>query len=239
MSWLYLVRHGQAGTRLDYDRLSELGVDQARRLGKHLHAQKIEFSRLISGSLKRQQETARVVEAIFRAGGTAAPALELDPAWNEFDLEAVYREIAPQLSEDDAEFREHHSQLELVIEDPEHPVHRKWTAGDVAVIRAWMEGRYPMKHTESWVEFQGRIGGAFERTLNQAGRGHVVVFTSATPVGIAISRVLGLEPRGAMRLAGSLLNSSVSTVRHRPDDLSLFNYNTVGHLADPRHHTFR
>ena len=239
MSWLYLVRHGQAGTRLDYDRLSELGVDQARRLGKHLQAQKLEFTRLIAGSLQRQQETARVVETIFRAGGQAVPTLEVDPAWNEFDLEAVYREIAPRLAADDEVFSEHHAQMELVLEDPAHPVHRKWTAGDVAVIRAWMEGRYPVKSTESWVEFQGRIGSAFERTLHQSGRGNVMVFTSATPVGIAMSRVLGLEPRDAMRLAGSLLNSSVSTVRHRPDDLSLFNFNTVGHLSDPRHHTFR
>ncbi|MBY0507082.1 MAG: histidine phosphatase family protein [Bryobacteraceae bacterium] len=239
MSWLYLVRHGQAGTRLDYDRLSELGVDQARRLGKHLHAQKIEFTRLIAGALERQVETARIVETIFRAGQMAVPPLEIDPAWNEFDLGAVYRELAPQLAEDDAEFREQQAEMELVIEDPAHPVHRKWTRGDMAVIRAWMDGRYAVKTTESWVEFQGRIGGAFERLINQSGRGQVLLFTSATPVGIAMSRVLGLEPRDAMRLAGSLLNSSISTVRHRPDDLTMFNFNTVGHLPDPRQHTFR
>lgn len=239
MSWIYLVRHGQAGTRIDYDKLSELGVDQARRLGKHLHGQNLELTRMVAGGLKRQIETARVVEAMFRASGAATPELETDPAWNEFDLDAVYRELAPQLAEEDPEFRKHLSQMELVMDDPEHPVHRKWTSGDLAVIRAWMEGRLPVKSTESWVEFQGRVGGAFERLIHQAGRGSIMVFTSATPVGIAMSRVLGLEPRDAMRLAGSLLNSSVSTVRHRPDDLSLFNFNTVGHLPDPRQHTFR
>jgi len=239
LSWLYLVRHGQAGTRLDYDRLSELGVDQCRRLGKHLHAQNLEFTRFIAGGLKRQQETARIVESILRANSMAVPAVEVDPAWNEFDLQAVYQEIAPQLAADDAEFRAHQLQMELVLEDSSHPIHRKWTAGDMAVIRAWMDGRYPVKATETWVEFQGRIGGAFELMINQAGRGNVIVFTSATPVGIAMSRVLGLDPREAMRLAGSLLNSSVSTARHRPGDLSMLNFNTVGHLADARHHTFR
>ncbi len=239
MSWLYLVRHGQAGTRIDYDRLSEIGVDQARRLGKYLHAQNLDVTRMVAGGLKRQQETAQVVETILRANNMAVPALEIDPAWNEFDLEAVYREVAPQLAAEDAEFREHHAQMELVMDDPGHPVHRKWTSADLTVIRAWMDGRHPVKNTETWVEFQGRIGGAFERLINQAGRGNVILFTSATPVGIAMSRVLGLEPRDAMRLAGSLLNSSVSTVRHRPDDLSLFNFNTVAHLPDPRHHTFR
>lgn len=239
MSWLHLVRHGQAGTRIDYDNLSELGVDQARRLGKHLQNQQLELTRIVSGGLKRQMETARVVEAMFRAGDTAFPTIEVDPAWNEFDLEGVNRELAPHLAEEDPQFREHLEQMELVMDDPSHPVHRKWTSGDIAVIRAWIDGRFPVKSTESWIEFQGRIGGAFERLVSQAGRGNILVFTSATPVGIALSRVLGLEPRDAMRLAGSLLNSSVSTVRHRPDDLSLFNFNTVGHLADPRHHTFR
>jgi broad specificity phosphatase PhoE len=224
---------------MDYDALSEVGVDQARRLGKHLQNQKLDLTRMVSGNLKRQLETGRIVETMFRAGGIATPTLEIDPAWNEFDLEAVYREVAPQLANDDPEFREHMAQMELVLEDPTHPVHRKWTPGDIAVIRAWMDGRYPVRSTEDWITFQGRIGGAFERLIAQAGRGSVMVFTSATPVGIAMSRVLGLEPRDAMRLAGALLNSSVSTVRHRPDDLSLFNFNTVPHLPDPRLHTFR
>jgi broad specificity phosphatase PhoE len=239
LSLLYLVRHGQAGTRIDYDALSELGVDQARRLGKHLQSQKLEFTRIVSGGMKRQLETARIVEAMFKAGGLATPVVEVDPAWNEFDLDGVYREIAPFLSEDDPEFREHMAQMELVLEDPAHPMHRKWTAGDIAVIRAWMDGRHPVKSTETWVTFQGRIGGAFEKLIGQSGRGNVIVFTSATPVGIAMSRVLGLDPKQAMRLAGALMNSSVSTVRHRPGDLSMFNFNTVGHLSDPRHHTFR
>jgi broad specificity phosphatase PhoE len=239
LSWLYLVRHGQAGTRIDYDTLSDVGVDQARRLGKHLQSQKLDLTRIIAGALKRQQETARIVETMFRAGGLAVPTVEIDPEWNEFDLDAVYREIAPMLAQEDTEFKEHMAQMELVLEDTDHPVHRKWTQGDIAVIRAWMDGRFPVKSTESWIEFQGRIGGAFERMISQAGRGNVMVFTSATPVGIAMSRVLGLEPRDAMRLAGSLMNTAVSTVRHRPGDLSMFNFNTVGHLPDPRHHTFR
>lgn len=239
MSWLYLVRHAQAGTRLDYDTLSETGVDQARRLGKHLHTQKLDLTRVIAGGLKRQQETARIVETMFRAAGLAMPSIEIDPEWSEFDLDAVYREVAPLLAEEDEEFREHHAQMELVMADASHPVHRKWTPGDIAIIKCWMDGRFPVKSTETWIEFQGRIGGAFDRLVNQAGRGNVMVFTSATPVGIAMSRVLGLEPRVAMRLAGSLMNTSISTVRHRPGDLSMFNFNSVGHLPDPRLHTFR
>ena len=58
MSVLYLVRHGQAGTRENYDSLSDLGRDQARLLGEHFAQQKIRFDTVYSGSLSRQQATA-------------------------------------------------------------------------------------------------------------------------------------------------------------------------------------
>ncbi len=56
MSVLYLIRHGQAGTRENYDSLSELGRRQARLLGEHLRG--IEFAAAYSGSLARQRATA-------------------------------------------------------------------------------------------------------------------------------------------------------------------------------------
>jgi len=39
LSTVYLVRHGQAGTREAYDSLSELGQRQARLLGEHFISQ--------------------------------------------------------------------------------------------------------------------------------------------------------------------------------------------------------
>ena len=58
MSVLYLIRHGQAGTRDDYDSLSEMGRVQARLLGEHFRAQGIQFAAAYSGSLARQKATA-------------------------------------------------------------------------------------------------------------------------------------------------------------------------------------
>ena len=55
---LYLVRHGQAGTRENYDSLSPLGRQQARLLGEHLRSQGITFEAIYSGALKRQRATA-------------------------------------------------------------------------------------------------------------------------------------------------------------------------------------
>ena len=58
LSRVYLVRHGQAGTRKAYDSLSELGRRQARLLGEYFVSEKIQFAAAYSGALVRQQETA-------------------------------------------------------------------------------------------------------------------------------------------------------------------------------------
>ena len=70
MSTVYLVRHGQAGTRDAYDSLSELGERQARLLGEHFIAQRIRFADTYAGALARQQQTAEQIRAAYaRRGG--------------------------------------------------------------------------------------------------------------------------------------------------------------------------
>jgi broad specificity phosphatase PhoE len=100
LSAIYLIRHGQAGTREAYDSLSELGREQARLLGEYFFSQKLTFHSVISGSLNRQRQSAEEVSKVY----PDFPAINVDPNWDEFDLTRVYREIAPQLAEQDSEF---------------------------------------------------------------------------------------------------------------------------------------
>jgi broad specificity phosphatase PhoE len=81
---LLLVRHGQASFgAADYDRLSDLGHEQARTLGAALAD--LAPDGLTHGSLRRQVGTAAsMAEA---AGWDVTPALE--PGWDEFDHLAV------------------------------------------------------------------------------------------------------------------------------------------------------
>ena len=58
---MYLVRHGQAGTRDAYDSLSDLGKRQARLLGEHFVSQGIEFAAAFAGALSRQRQTGEAV----------------------------------------------------------------------------------------------------------------------------------------------------------------------------------
>jgi broad specificity phosphatase PhoE len=224
LSQVWLIRHGQAGLRSNYDTLSATGEEQARLLGEWLRPQR--FDHVIAGGLNRQQETARL----------AGFAFEVDAGWSEFDLDAVYREIAPQIAAVDAAFREEYEGLLRDVVDDEHPVHRKWTRGDVMVVRAWMDGSVPVRSTETFGEFQERVRGAFARLLLERS-GNVAVFTSATPIALALAGVLGVGAGQAMRLAGSLMNASCSVVRAGSEP-SLFGFNHAAHLP-PELHTFR
>ena len=106
MSFVYLIRHGQAGTREHYDALSDLGRRQAYLLGQHLAAQNVPFKALIAGCRNRQQQTAAEVWRAYREAGVAALEILSDPNWNEFDMTAVFSECAPLLSEADPRFKQ-------------------------------------------------------------------------------------------------------------------------------------
>ncbi|WP_238430248.1 histidine phosphatase family protein, partial [Frankia nepalensis] len=78
MSVIYLVRHGQASFgSADYDVLSELGYRQAALVGAELRARGVRVDLAVSGTLRRQRETARAALAAYAgaapAAGPAAP----------------------------------------------------------------------------------------------------------------------------------------------------------------------
>src|SRR6056297_1577792 len=82
MGELILVRHGQANSAANdedgYDRLSDLGHQQARWLGDWLRTFEDPFDHVLMGSLRRHRETAEGI-------GDVGAAPEVDPRLNELD----------------------------------------------------------------------------------------------------------------------------------------------------------
>lgn len=230
MSVLYLVRHGQAGTRENYDALSDLGRTQARLLGEHFRAQGIHFAAAYSGALTRQQATAAEV--------LPHTAITVDPGWDEFDLSHVYRELAPLLTQDDEQFRIEYQEMQQAIARQEAAVHRKWNDCDKKCVRAWVEGRYPYSG-ESWTAFVQRIHAALARVIDAAHEGNVAVFTSATPIGVSAARTLDLFDARAMWLAAVMFNASFTTLRVHADEVRMFTMNATPHLNEAQLRTFR
>lgn len=241
MSILYLVRHGQGGTREQYDSLSALGQRQARLAGEYLAAERIEARRILCGELRRQRETAEAALGAMRERGLELPPLTTDWRWNEFDLAKVYHEIAPRIAAGDPGFRRRWEEMERAIEagrdQPDAPINRRWNDCDMQVVEAWIEGRHPYSG-ESWPDFVDRVHAALAELALHT-QEDMLVFTSATPIGIAAAATFGLRDVRAMRFADVLFNASISTLRLRPNQTLLFTFNGIPYLRDPALITFR
>ncbi len=250
LSHVYLVRHGQAGSRAAYDALSETGRRQAALLGRWFAAEGIRFHRAFTGMLNRQRATADTVQSAYSdACDLTFPEPQPHPAWNEFDLDAVYASLAPVLRERDEAFRLEHDAMLAEIDAAKHQhsasIHRRWTACDVQIVRAWVSGDYPCTG-ESWLEFQNRVASGRSVWDHCAPDENVVIFTSATPIGIWCALAEGAaglaqdtsSDRRAMRLAGTLLNASFTTIQSAAD-VRLLTFNNVPHLENPELRTQR
>ncbi len=243
MNPIYLIRHGQAGTRDEYDRLSSLGQTQARALGAWLAGEGVHFDEAWTGGLRRQRDTATLVLGAMAEAGSPQPEPHLepriDPRWNEFDLDAVYAALGPRMAAEDPAFRTRFEALQQAIKSGDAKIHRTWTSTDTAVVQAWVAGRYPFEG-ESWIEFVARVQSAARERLFEAGSGRrVAVFTSATPVAITLGLALPIQAGDMMRLAGTSMNSNVTILNVDEGQPQLFAFNWAAHLENPEHRTFR
>ena len=241
MSTVYLVRHGQAGTRDDYDALSALGRRQARLLGEHFVSQGIQFAAAFAGGLSRQRQTAEEVSAAFPRAGVSFPSLGIDSRWNEFDLGKVYSEIASQLCAEDHQFRLEYEKMREQIrasDGADAAIHRKWLPCDTKLVSAWISGRYAYSG-ERWQQFSERVACCRLDTGNSQQRENIVVFTSATPIAIWAGMSLDIRDDRLMHLAGVLYNASYTVMRLRDGHLRLFTFNAAPHLSAPGLRTHR
>ena len=234
MSTVYLVRHGQAGTREAYDSLSELGKRQAQLLGEHFVSQGIHFAAAYSGELWRQRHTAEQIRTAYSESGTLFPSITIDRGWNEFHLQHVSSELAPFLCAEDADFRrEYDEMLEQVrVSEGAHMarVHRKWLPCDTKIVEAWIRGRFPYSG-ETWKQFSERVLSCRSRIDHGQARENILVVTSATPIAIWTGVSLQISDELVMRLAGVLYNASYTILRLRQEELRLFTFNAASHLS--------
>ncbi len=238
MSNLYLVRHGQAGTRDAYDSLSELGRRQSRLLGEWFASQAIRFAAAYCGELCRQRQTAEAAGAGY---GDRFPEIIADPGWNEFDLDRMYRELAPQLCSESPVFRREYEamrrELQASKEGQDGSVHRRWLPCDNTMVNAWIAGHEYAG--ESWLQFCERVRISAVRLRAASRQENIVVFTSATPISLLSASALDIADARVMKLAGVLQNSSFTVVQIRDATVRLFSFNAIPHLPLAELRSFR
>jgi len=228
---IYLIRHGQAGSRENYDLLSETGQKQARLLGEYFRTAGISFRAAYAGGMRRQRETAEIVLSVAQS----PPEVQVDPSWNEFSLEDLWTKLAPRLIAENEQFARDYETHHAANPN----LDRVMTVCDVELIRAWVRNHEGCDGVERWADFRSRVE-APRPELAQFGPGEsVAVFTSATPTAVWCGSALEVDERRIFRIASVLYNTSFSTLRLRENELTLFSMNNTPHLPEPGLRTFR
>lgn len=222
MTTLVLIRHGQASFGADnYDRLSDLGREQARITGRHLATLNAVPEYLVSGELARQRDT-------LDGARREWPALELptkiSAAFNEYDAQGMFDAYLPTALKQDPALAEAGDRL---FSD-----RRVFQRAFVRVVRAWLGGEpHDAGPLEAWEAFRDRVRAGLARIRDDYDRNaRVAVFTSGGPIAVSVGEALGLDAPATMELNWVLFNASVTELRATRDGWRLMGFNNVTHL---------
>jgi broad specificity phosphatase PhoE len=217
MSELFLVRHAQAsfGTD-DYDRLSELGHRQAGWLGEYFRYRGLSFDQVICGNMNRHHQT---VEGIIRGMGLEPGSADTDPAWNEFDFEAIVT-----------------AWLEQNPHEQPAPGASPQTFSRVLrnALLAWAENRLQSPLPEQWDEFEARVRAGVTSLTGQPGDGRrILLVSSGGAISMALCQVLEAPPAAMVQMNLQLRNASISHLFFSPRNIHFSGFNHVPHLDHP------
>lgn len=232
MSVLHLVRHGQASFGQDnYDRLSDLGLRQARITGQHLHELGVRLDAAYCGSLSRQLDTARAALGCLET----PPPLQDLPEFDEYDSGPIIKALLPVM-------RQEVPELEAVAQNMFRDRKSFQLIYEAAMLR-WISGRHDDLVPETWSAFLGRIARGLERVRAENGRGRAVaIFTSGGPIAAMLRLALDLADERALRLTWVIKNASLSSFFYDDQRLTLSLFNSTAHLeltGDPGLVTYR
>ncbi|MFK8053874.1 MAG: histidine phosphatase family protein [Woeseiaceae bacterium] len=232
MSVLYLVRHGQASFLSDdYDRLSDVGIQQSKLLGKHWQSRGLVLTHCFSGSLQRQRHTAEAVGSAYDEAGDGFPELNIIEGLNEYPADEMMALLVPAMRATDRDIAVNAEAFENAKTDQDRYryVHRLLEA----VMRVWVRGDYDQDKIDlpTWSAFSGGVRQSLQTILQNApSRSAVAVFTSGGPIGIAVQTILESPELKAAELNWRVHNASVSSVTFSGLRMSLDSFNSVEHL---------
>jgi broad specificity phosphatase PhoE len=239
MSRLFLVRHGQASfLESNYDKLSALGEEQSRILGRYWAGLKVHFDQVYSGPRVRQRETARIVGSTFQAAGLTWPEPAVLEAFDEFQAERVIERSLPGLLETDAGIRGMHVAFKNAGTRPEQ--FKTFQRLFEAVIGRWAGGELPLEGIEPWPDFVQRVQSGLAHLAANGNRGRqVAIFSSGGPVGVAMQRALDLSTEATLKAAWMVRNCAYSEFLFASGRFTLSSYNATPHFTSPEMLTHR
>jgi broad specificity phosphatase PhoE len=247
MSWLTLVRHGQAAAfTANSDQLTDLGARQAQALAQYWSSRQVGFDEVYTGTLERQIATERIVGEAMRSAGLAWPEPVRDAGWNEYDAGGITGKLAPVLAERDPVFAALADDFQRNAQARDR--NRYFQRMFEALMESWVRGEVQAPGVEPFDAFHARVRRARDAVLAPPGvtpdvkpaTRRVAVFTSGGPIGVCVQLAVEAPPPSAVQLNWRVKNASLTEIVFSSlQRLSLDNFNTLPHLDDPALQSFR
>ena len=243
MTTILLARHGQASFgQENYDQLSELGGIQAQMLGQHYATTQRRIDAIFTGSLVRQQDSARHFWEHYQSsiGSSNDNDMGVKPA---IDLNAPQSYVLPQFDEfnhkdvfikADSAFSSQGA-IAAEIAKADVPMMRLAVLFDQAMQR-WHAGDNDHDYIESWSQFNERAKQALEQVriqvanLNLDRDSTVLVFTSGGVIAAIAAQLLQQGSQTAYQLNKSLVNTGVTAITLKDQGARLLSLNEYSHL---------
>ncbi len=187
MKTILLARHGQASFGKDnYDKLSDLGIQQAQVLGQHFADNKRQIDHIVTGTLLRQRDTAKhFCKPFLLDSGSSIPVSTLAQL-NEFDHEEVLLKYCHCNTM--ADFRAKYADQNLSTQ-------QLVSIFQQSMIR-WHSGEHDQDYTESWSQFAQRSQEGLQQIIDNMQEGQTsLVFTSGGVIASIVSHLLP-QPQG-------------------------------------------
>lgn len=228
MTTLLFARHGQASFgQKNYDKLSPLGEQQAALLGaSYAHAGR-KIDAVISGSLVRQQDSAKHFLTAYNTGLNLEYPLghsKVIDGFNEFDHKEV-------LIKFDSSFATEMGIMAAIADAPVPKVRLGELFND-AMLR-WHSGDFDDDYNESWPRFNQRVQKALQQAIDYAqtqDAKNVLIFTSGGVIAAIASGLLQQASSTAYQINRTLINTGVTTVVLKDGKPKLLSLNEHGHL---------
>jgi broad specificity phosphatase PhoE len=214
MPTILLIRHGQGSYgAADYDELSPRGQEQSSAAARELAARELTVKRILSGSLRRQRDTAAPTAA------TLGLSASVDPRWNEFEMDDIltaHSRTAARAHAAPGTEPVSSAEFQRLLEP---------------ALASWIEAGEQSPAAETWTHFDGRIRAAlYELAEELPSGGTGVVFTSAGVIAALCSAVLQLSGETVIRLNRVSINAGMTKLACGRSGISLVSFNEHAYL---------
>ncbi len=213
MAELYLVRHGQASFGADnYDKLSELGYQQAVWLGEYFKHRGHSFDSILTGNLVRHRETA---DGIAEGLGLTAPTFNPFGGLDEFDFQSLIHAYMAQFPEQ-----------QLTPDAPRADYYKLLKK----TMHLWSKNQLMGELPESWTDFEDRVQEVMTLIQKEMHGQKVLAVSSGGAIAMALRQILKSPSETVIELNLQTKNTAIAHCFFNPKAIRVTSFNHVPHL---------